>query len=80
MSSTPCACGCSEPVQFRTFEGKQWPIDDDGQAIFWREDRLELVNDPEFSVLPGDADIDAFLEGSTDEPGESRFSREVRHM
>ena len=28
------------------------------------------MNDPEFSVLPGDADIDAFLEGSTDEPGE----------
>lgn len=25
----------------------------------------------EFLVLPGDADIDAFLDGSTDEPGRS---------
>ena len=25
----------------------------------------------EFLVLPGDADIDAFLDGSTDEPGQS---------
>jgi len=51
------------------FNGKEWPIDDDGQAIFWRKDRFEIIGEPEFLVLPGDADIDAFLDGSTDEPG-----------
>ncbi|CAK9014441.1 unnamed protein product [Durusdinium trenchii] len=52
-----------------TIDGHQWPIDDDGQAIFWRNDRFEIVGEPEFLVLPGDADIDAFLDGTSEEPG-----------
>lgn len=51
------------------FDGKEWPIDDDGQAIFWREDRFDIIGDPEFLVLPGDKDIDSYLDGNSDEPG-----------
>mmetsp|Transcript_357 Transcript_357/g.959 ORF Transcript_357/g.959 Transcript_357/m.959 type:complete len:1144 (-) Transcript_357:162-3593(-) len=52
------------------FHGQDvWPIDDDGQAIFWRADRFEIVGKPEFEGLPGDQDIDAFVEGATDTSG-----------
>ena len=30
----------------RKFNGKEWPIDDDGQAIFWRKDRFEIIGEP----------------------------------
>lgn len=32
--------------EHRTIDGHQWPIDDDGQAIFWRNDRFEIVGEP----------------------------------
>ncbi|CAJ1384340.1 unnamed protein product [Effrenium voratum] len=51
------------------FNGKSWEIDDDGQAIFWRADRFELVGKPEFAVLPGDKDINDFVDGNTDDLG-----------
>ena len=38
----PCA------MTLRKFDGKEWPIDDDGQAIFWREDRFDIIGDPAF--------------------------------
>lgn len=43
-----------------------WPMDDDGQAIFWRTDRFRLVGSPEFLVLPGDTDMRQFVAGEVD--------------
>ncbi|CAE7390563.1 abcG22 [Symbiodinium sp. CCMP2592] len=52
------------------FHGQDaWPVDDDGQAIFWRADRFQMVGKPEFQTLPGDPDIDAFVEGTSEVPG-----------
>lgn len=53
--------------QKATFMGKdfEWPVDDDGQAIFWRRDRFRIVGKPEFMVLPGDKDMQEFVAGDS---------------
>lgn len=43
--------------------GKSWGVDDDGIAIFWRSDRFKLVGKPEFCIMPGEKDVNAFLKG-----------------
>jgi hypothetical protein len=47
-SAKSCAILCHDIMTLRKFDGKEWPIDDDGQAIFWREDRFDIIGDPAF--------------------------------
>jgi hypothetical protein len=62
-------------AQFNEQDG--WLIDDDGQAIFWRESRFQLVGRPEFIVLPGDKEIEHFIHGgdTTDFSGDQAAVR-----
>merc|ERR1711971_1491228 len=37
--------------------------DDDGAAVFWREDRFRIVGKPEFRIFPGKDDVSRYLKG-----------------
>jgi len=54
-------------VAKQAFGGKEYAADDDGCAIFWRMDKLRIVEKPEFCVMPSDADCKAMLKGEKPE-------------
>ena len=47
--------------------GKAYGTDDDGTAVFWKASRLKLVDGPEFRVLPGEKDVEAYATGAAEE-------------
>ena len=51
VASFTARCGKNPQLrhdELRKFDDKEWPIDDDGQAVFWREDRFDIIGDPAF--------------------------------